>query len=202
VLVTFSRESILAFGCVVLGETLARRLSLSRLAVAGGVGIALFIAFNMGKNLLSENTASAENWARLTSQFLSDNSATDRVERAEKTLGAFEEAPLLGQGFGTTSFGGDMLPSHNYYLSLLADHGIIGIFLIPALLLSIRRRSWDFYTFAAVFLLWCFFSHNVLDDVAGLISLAIEAAEATPRYVVCVRSLDVCLTDGPNAVRS
>ena len=76
------------------------------------------------------------------------------------------------------------LGSHNFYLSLLADHGIIGIFLIPALLLSIGRRSWDFYAFAAVFLTWCLFSHNVLDASAGLISLAIEAVESHTRQVV------------------
>jgi hypothetical protein len=179
VLVTFSRESIIAFGFVVLGESLAGRLSPRRLAVAGGVGLTLFVAFGMGNNFLSEKIASSENWSRLTSQ--SDDSAINRAHLAKRTLGAFEEAPLLGQGFGTTGFWGDDLPSHNYYLDLLADHGIIGIFLIPALLLSVGRRSWDFYTFAAVFLVWSLFSFQVLDDASSLICLAIEAVEPHTR---------------------
>jgi O-antigen ligase len=183
VLVTFSREAILAFGCVLVCGNLAGRWRLGRMAVACSVGVALFVAFNVGSNLLSEKLASNENWSRLTTK--SDQSARLRSNLAEQTLNAFEEAPLLGQGFGTTSFWDQgRLVSHNFYLSLLADHGIIGIFLIPALLLSIGRRSWDFYGFAGVFLVFCLFYHNVFSEVACLISLAIEANEAHPRHVV------------------
>lgn len=182
VLVTFSRESILAFVAVMVAGSVAGVLSLRRLAIIGGIGIALFVAFNLGNNLLSEKIVSTENWSRVTSQFLSDTSARDRVQVAKRALGAFEEAPLLGQGFGTTGYWGDV-ESHNYYLSLLADNGIIGILLIPGLVLSVRRRSWDFYAFAAAFLLWSFFSHNVLDESAGLIALAIEAVEPRSRQI-------------------
>ena len=107
VLVTFSRESILAFGCVVLGGSLAGRLSLRRLAVAGGVGVALFVAFNIGNSLLGEKIASSEHWSRLTSQFCQTTARETALMIAKKTLGAFEEAPLLGQGFGTTSYWAD-----------------------------------------------------------------------------------------------
>jgi hypothetical protein len=184
VLVTFSRESILALGCVVLAGILARRLSLRRLAVAGGVAVALFVAFNIGGSLSEKTLSSKPLWLRLTpSEFLSDDSARERAHLAERTLGAFEEAPLLGQGFGTTRYWGDDIPSHNYYLDLLADHGIIGIFLVPALLLSVGRRSWDFYAFAAAFLLWCVFSFQVLDDASSLICLAIQAVESHTQKV-------------------
>jgi O-Antigen ligase len=181
VLMTFSREAILAFGCVVVCGNLSGRLALRRLTVVGGVAVALFVAFNMGNNLLSEKVASTDKWSRLSSY--SDSSATGRAHLAERTLSAFEEAPLLGQGFGTGFFWDD-LGSHNFYLSLLADHGIFGILLIPALILSIGRKSWDFYAFAAAFLVFCLFSHNVFDEVASLISLAIQAAEAHPRHTV------------------
>jgi hypothetical protein len=185
VLATFSREAILAFGFVVLGGSLAGRLSLRRLAIAGGVAAVLFVAFNIGKDFLGEELVRPENSSRVTSQFLSDNSARDRVQVAKKTLTAFEEAPLMGQGFGTTSYWDD-IESHNNFLSFLADHGIIGIFLIPALLFSIGRRSWDFYAFAAAFLVWCFFYHDVLGEAYGLISLAIEAAEPHTRRAASI----------------
>ena len=177
VLLTFSREAMLAFGCVVLGGSFAGRLSPRRLVVAVGVGAALFVAFNIGNSLLVEKIASSELWPRFTSQFLSDDSAKGRIVIAQKTLDAFEEAPLLGQGFETTRYWTEIEGSHDFILDLLADHGIIGIFLIPALLLSIGRRSWDFYAFAAAFLVFCLFCHNVFDDSSALICLAIEAAE-------------------------
>ncbi len=112
VLLTFSRESILAFGCIVLAGILASRLSLRRLAVSGCVGVTLFILFNMGNNfmgnnfltgnnLLGEKIATSENWSRLTSD---DESARERAHLAKRTLDAFEDAPLLGQGFGTTRY--------------------------------------------------------------------------------------------------
>jgi hypothetical protein len=175
VVATFSRESILAFGFVVVGGILSGRLSLRTLVVAGCVGGAFLGVLKLGNSRSSDSIVSNENWSRITSHVF-DASARDRIVLAKETLSAFEEAPLLGQGFGTTSYWEDT-ESHNFYLSLLADHGIIGILLIPALLLSIRRRSWDFYSFAAVFLVWCLFSHLIFDDAAGLISLAIQAAE-------------------------
>lgn len=182
ILVTFSRESILAFIFVLLGWSLAGRLSLRRLAVAGGVGFALFVAFNIGNGYLSGKIVSNENWSRITFS-LDDPSSAQRVDLAKRTLGIFEKAPLLGQGFGTTIYWGQDAASHDYYLNLLADHGIIGIFLIPALLFSIGRRSWDFYGFAGAFLLWCFFYHGVFDEAAALIALAIEAVERPTRQI-------------------
>lgn len=181
ILLTFSRESVLTFVCVVVGGSLAGRLSLRRLAVVGGVGVVLLVAVNTGNNLLSQKIASSEYWSRLTSA--SDSSARNRAHLAMRTLSAFEEAPLLGQGFGTSVFWGDDLPSHNFYLDLLADNGIIGIFLIPTLLLSVGRRSWDFYSFAAAYLVWCLFSFQVFDDAFPLICLAIEAVEPHARQV-------------------
>ena len=65
---------------------------------------------------------------------------------------------------GQPIIGTEIQGSHNFFLNLLADHGIIGIFLIPALLLSIGRKCWDFYAFAAAFLVFCLFSHNVFDE--------------------------------------
>ena len=90
VLVTFSREAILAFGCVLVGGNLAGRLRLRRLAVACGVGVALFVAFNMGNNLLSEKIARSDNWSRLTTH--SDASARDRVSLAEADPGRFRRS--------------------------------------------------------------------------------------------------------------
>jgi O-antigen ligase len=153
--------------------------------VAGSVGAVLFVALNIGQSVLVERIAGSELWSRFTSQLLSDPSARGRIVVGEKTVDAFEEAPLLGQGFETTRYWTEFEGSHDFILDLLADHGIIGIFLIPVLLLSIGRRSWDFYVFAAVFLVWCLFSHNVFDESSSLICLAIEAVEPRTSQVAC-----------------
>ncbi len=171
---TFSREAMVAFAVVPVAGSLSGVLSPRRLLVAGGIGIALFVVFNLA-GTLSDNDVLNANWSRLTLHW-SDSSTIARERLAEKTVEAFEEAPLIGQGFGTTLYWNDN-QSHNSYLSLVADCGIVGILVIPALILSIRRRAWDFYAFASIFLVWGLFSHTLLSDLFGLISLAIQADE-------------------------
>jgi hypothetical protein len=97
-------------------------------------------------------------------------------------LKEFEEAPLTGQGFGTAIFWADD-QSHNAYLGLLADCGILGALVIPGLILSIRRADWEFYTFASIFLLGALFNHDVLVDFFGLIAIAVEADECGAGYL-------------------
>jgi hypothetical protein len=117
----------------------------------------------------------ADNLSRVT--FGSrDASVRDRLRIAEKALAVFESNPFLGQGFGTATYWNDE-QTHNLYLSLLADYGIIGLFVIPALVWSLRRNSWDSYAFAVTILLWCFFNHNVFSYSFALISFAIQADE-------------------------
>ncbi len=149
VVVTFSREAVLAFGVVLIAGVWASALSPRRLAVVAGIGIGIFIAFNV---------APAINESRIL------------------TSERFEEAPLMGEGFGTTLYWQDS-QSHNAYLELLADCGILGVLVIPGLILSINRGTWDSYAFAIIVILWGFFNHNLLLDFFGLISLAIEADE-------------------------
>jgi len=81
-----------------------------------------------------------------------------RVVLAEKTLKQFEEAPLTGQGFGTTIFWPDG-QSHNAYLDF-ADCGILGVLVIPWLILSIRRADWSLYLRVDILAL-AFFYHDV-----------------------------------------
>ena len=124
----------------------------------------------MGESLLSPDA-----WARITLQW-SDTSTKDRQQLMEKTLERFEEAPLFGQGFGTTVFWDDD-PVHNSYLDLMTDCGILGVLVLPGLVLAIRRRAWDFYAFAGVFLLWGLFNHQLLTELYALLTIAIQTDE-------------------------
>lgn len=176
VAITFSREAMLAMGVVLVGTALGRSASLPRLVLWVGLGCSVFVGFRMAATLRQGQVLGTENLARL-SFGVGDASANDRKRVAEKMLAQFEEAPLLGHGFGTSTYWGDM-ESHDLYLSFLVDYGIVGIVLIPALMFSLRRRTWEFYTFATAFCIYCLFSHYVFYDAFAVISLGIEADQA------------------------
>ncbi len=179
VIVTFSREAMAGFVVVVLTACLGRALATRRvLVVAVAGGLAAF-ALNLGTFFEGNGILREENLARL-SLAVSDTSARDHVDLAQKVLQQFEYAPLLGNGFGTTAYWGEE-ESHNLYLSFMADHGILGLLLIPALLWALVRRAWDYYAFAGAFLIWCMFNHNLFGNPFGLITLAVMADQ--PRYL-------------------
>jgi O-antigen ligase len=180
VVATFSREALIALVVVVIGATFAGAVSFRRLVVGGALVAGLFLALNLPRVLRQGDILSPDNLGRLTFE-TSDASARGRLELAQKAFAQFEAAPLLGQGFGTTGWWTETTQSHNLYLSLLADLGILGILLIPALMFSLRRKTWDFYTFAIVFMVWPLFFHMALTVTFSLISLAIEADEAGDR---------------------
>lgn len=173
---TFSREALAAFAIVIAGGAVGRAISWPKLLVIAAAGAALIITLDLGSKLEDNDVLTNDNTARLT-MTVSDSSSMERYRLAKLVLEKFEEAPLLGNGFDTAGYWSDE-QSHNLYLSFMADHGIFGILLIPALVLSLFRKSWNYYSFAAAFLLWCAFDHNLFSDSFALISLAIQASEA------------------------
>ena len=176
VIVTFSREAMLAFGIVTAGALLGRSLLPHRLIVGGVLAFALFSALELGNSLGGSQSWSASNIARLGFG-MEDASAAERLSLGRNMLEEFEAAPLFGHGFGTDEYGAAAQPSHDFFLNMLANYGILGAFIIPALLLSVRRKSWDSNVFALVFLTWSFFMHLVLVQPFSMVIIAIEAAE-------------------------
>jgi O-antigen ligase len=176
VLTTFSREAIICALVVIIAASIARTLSLPRLVACSGLAILLLAAFSVGQVLEGGGVLTSDNLGRLTIE-TNDGSAAERLDVATKTLQAFEDAPFFGQGIGTDEYW-SYAPAHNLYLRLMADNGLVGILIIPALVFSLRRNSWDFYAFAVVFLIWCLFDHFILTSPFALICLAIEGAES------------------------
>lgn len=179
VLVTFSRQAMVALAVAIVCAAIGRAVATPRLVLVGIAAVAVLIASNAAGILETDGILSDQNVSRLTMQ-VSDASAKGHARVAEKALEKFEEAPLLGNGFGTTAYWGDM-ESHNLYLSFMADHGIIGLLLIPALVWCLAYRSWDFYGFAFAFLIWNMFNHNLFANPFGLITLAVMANQQS-RY--------------------
>jgi hypothetical protein len=178
VLATFSRQAALSFAVILLAGSLGRAFSPRRLILLGVVGVALFMANDLGNTLVDKNILTSDAWERLTLHW-SDSSTMDRERLAYKTLEQFEDAPLIGQGFGTTAYWTDE-PAHNSYLTFMADFGILGVLVIPGLVLSVRRNTWDTNAFTVIFLLWGLLSHLVLSELFALITIAILTVE--PRY--------------------
>lgn len=175
VLATFSREAAISFAVILIVGSLCRVFSPHRLIIVGAVVTTLFVVKNLDNTLTDKNILTSDVQARLTFQW-SDSSTKDRERLMYKTLELFEASPLIGQGFGTTTYWAD-IPAHNTYLNLMVDCGILGALVIPGLILSIRRRTWDFNTFAVIFLLWGFLNHQVLSELYALITIAVLAVQ-------------------------
>jgi hypothetical protein len=170
---TFSREAMGAFAVLILCASLGRALSTPRLLIIVSLAIVAIFAWNLSTILDRQGILTDENLGRLTMQ-VSDASAQDHARIAQKVWHQFELAPLIGNGFGTTAYWNDN-QSHNLYLSFMADHGILGVLLVPALVWCLAYGSWDYYAFAFGFLIWCMFNHNLFANPFGILTLAIMA---------------------------
>ena len=177
VILTFSREAMLALAIVVIGALLGRALSPRRLVAGAVLVCALFTTLELGNVLKGSESWSAANLERL-SFATGDASAQDRLQLGRKVLEEFEAAPLFGHGFGTDEYWGD-IQSHDFFLNMLANYGILGVFIIPALVLSVHRKSWDSNAFALVFLIWSFLLHLILLLPFSLVVIAIQAVESS-----------------------
>lgn len=180
VLATFSREAMFSFVVLLISAAAARAVFFPRLVIAGAACLVLFAVLNLSSAIMDTGLLTADTFSRVTLRW-SDSSEKDRLHLAEEAFEQFEEAPLLGQGFGTAIYWADD-QSHNAYLGFLADCGILGALVIPGLIFSLRRTDWEFYAFASIFLLWSFFYHDVLTDFYGLIVIAVEANQYVRGY--------------------
>ena len=79
-------------------------------------------------------------------------SAAHRIELWEDAKAMFQENPIFGVGFG--GFGLSVPPdetltdTHNFYMKMLSEQGLIGITLFVMLLLRAFRSGWQLYRMA------------------------------------------------------
>jgi O-antigen ligase len=103
---------------------------------------------------------------------------------AERGWLQFVASPLFGNGLGSTELWELRTSTHNLYIMLASDFGLVGWLVLPVLLLAAVRR--DITTLpggvAAVFLLlWGLVSHNVLGEYYILIAISLMAAISSTR---------------------
>jgi len=170
VVATFSRGSQLCLALAFLW--LLWRKSLGRWTVVAAAALSVTGVIFAVQYLEAQDVLEPEHSARL--RFAKDDSG--RAALAAKALGMFLDAPVGGKGLGATLTWDAEVSSHNMFLNLAGDHGVLGLLLFPALgaaLIAANRRSAPF-----VFLLMLagIFSHNLLEDRYSLLLIALAAS--------------------------
>ena len=172
---TFSRGAMICLLCTYAWLVWRRQLGTWSFALTSLAGFVLFvyaIGYVQSHDLLTQNTA-----ARLA--LASDDSG--RVELAMKALNVFLDHPLLGNGLATTATWDVDSMAHNLFLTLAADHGVLGMLAFPALAIALIMSRRGSVSFALVLMLAGLFSHDLLKDRYILLLIALSA---TPPVLV------------------
>jgi hypothetical protein len=194
VFLTLSRGALLCYGIVLVVLLVLRQLRVKRLSLLTGGGM-LLVASVMGAMMasgeLSYLSGGAERFVKQRlgigsrEEFSADVSASSRSQLAMHALDLFGEKPLTGFGTGATVEWNEPESTHNIYVRHLAEYGVLGALLMPALLLiawprHVQRASRVYRGAAQAFVVfvafWGVFSHNVADDAFVLIGLALLTA--------------------------
>jgi len=185
VLLTFSRAALL--GWIIVSLILMVQDTVSKRQFLAGLGIAVLI-ISLSLPLLPGfiQTVEGINVSNIIDRInnpldIQDFSGQQRVQVAERSWEMFVEHPLLGNGIASTETWSEGASTHNMYLYYMADHGILGIIILPLFVLTVvwgargkaRQTTLPFLVFV---LFWGFFSHNVVQEYYFLIVFACMAA--------------------------
>jgi O-antigen ligase/polysaccharide polymerase Wzy-like membrane protein len=194
VLLTLSRASILAWLIAVTGILLAGRVHLKHVLLTG-VGafiVASVILLPRLDQLLMTwertgvlNVNVVERLAWLTDPVgTSDHSSWERMYVAKQAWEKIADHPLLGSGTGTAYQQSEQYTAtHNQYLSLMMDHGILGVMILPLFILAAtwgaREESRTVaIVFASAVLILSLFTHSILYRPHAVILFCLMAAMA------------------------
>ncbi|NJL61130.1 MAG: O-antigen ligase family protein [Methylacidiphilales bacterium] len=187
VFLTFSRGAISCWALIVMLLMINRLITGNQLLRwLVGIGIINFfissvIADALGNvSLLNDNIRGRLVW-------LQDPSARDaegdtgRIDIVEIGWRLFLKNPIIGNGLASTQTWSQPIATHNMYLNLMIDHGILGIVIMPLLIYSVIYKAREEahrlgFIFAVFTLLYCIFSHNLLEERYMLVSYSLMAA--------------------------
>lgn len=189
VVTTFSRAAILGWFVVSLVLIYQKTLRIRECMVGTAIfGVSVFIAVPVLLDFLSVergislgNLLDRLDWFANLGRLSIDISQEDRQTIARLAWDLFASHPFFGNGIGSTEMWSEKISTHNIYLYFMADYGIIGAFVLPALVVSItsfarKEARWMAIPFGIFAVYWGFFSHNMLDERYFLISIACMAA--------------------------
>jgi hypothetical protein len=187
IIATFSRAAMIGWIVVVLYFALRSGLGVTQIrrivflcALVGGFLLSPYWA-NLQATLEERGTLTLDVLERL--QFMNDGtldaSSSERARVAVHAWRLWGQQPFLGYGTGHhRQFEEFTVSTHNAYLAMMVDHGILGLFILPTLVLAAlwgaRRSQIDLaLPFALFVLLWGFFSHNILEERYVLFAVAL-----------------------------
>ena len=186
VLLSYSRQSYIAaaIGLVVLVAIRYPKAALVLAVLAVGIGsivYPLFIEARLGNEFFDPKAA--------TNLLVSEES---RVQLAQAGLTMFFSAPIFGVGFGIFSFlspsfvaGSVATASHNQFISILAEQGVVGTAMVAGIILIVVTRllksrhplrAAALAMFAAYLIQSAFINSTTSFQISGLTWLAIAAA--------------------------
>jgi O-antigen ligase len=192
IFLTFSRAAMIGWFVTMLviiwtGQINLRRSIIIGCTVLSVAGAALFWQWDKLQYKLEDSGALNSNVltrVRWFNDFESrDFSVTEREEVAHLAWQMFADNPILGHGVGTSTNWDFEISSHNQYLNLMVDHGILGLFIFPCLVLATVWRAEGearkiACAFSAFIFQWGFFSHNILEERYILLSFSLLGAMA------------------------
>ncbi len=192
VAMTFSRSAILGW-VMASAITLALDSTKARardLVIGGVAAAALLLVLLQGAVTLGfvDGFTLDDNQSDRVSFFktfeASDDAAQERRDVASKAWGMVAANPVRGNGLASTVQWTERSAAHNMFLYLMADHGVLGAFILPALLMCVflgRPKAapvshWAFCIFTTFY---AFFSHNILAERYYLFAIAFFAMGGT-----------------------
>jgi len=125
-------------------------------------GIIYYLEFN---ELVHRNSLS-----RVFSQSTFFDSLDSRLQVIPYALNEFSKNPLFGNGVGYNFIWSFDYASHNIFLLYMVDLGIIGLMIISYFIYQIYKIYPPFFL---LFLVGCFFNHNILSVVEFYVLVAI-----------------------------
>jgi O-antigen ligase len=191
VLATFSRAAILGWllTVLVIAPTALRAMGVSRLLLTLSAIAAISVA--LGEALSEEDATRASLRGQVVLDRLGvfageegpDFSTAERRDLVDAALESVARHPWTGAGLGTNRFLAHETGSHNIFLDLAVQHGLVGLLILPMLALALIARSRGPARRSAVMaggflLFWGLFSHNVLEEFYILTAVVILAAVA------------------------
>ena len=192
ILLTFSRGALVGWIIATLILIKVGEISLKRSLFIGGaivaaITVVLLLQWNSLQYQLEDAGALNTNVLARIEWFNklggNDDSALERKQVAELAWGMFGDKPFFGHGVAASLTWGFEKSSHNQYLNMMVDHGVLGIFILPLLVAAIVWKAQGEskrigIAFSAFTLCWGFFSHNLFTERYMLLAFSLMAAMA------------------------
>lgn len=187
VALTLSRGALIGMALVLVALMFERRTLrpgqvMSVFILTAGAGYAAWLIlsaelqsrFNIDPSLVLDRVLwILDPWGR------ADFSQEERAAVAERGWLQFLSSPYIGNGLGSTELWELRASTHNLYLMLASDFGLVGWFVLPLILFAAVHRDVTSLTggVAAAFLLfWALLSHNILGEYYILLAMSLMAA--------------------------